>query len=448
MTRLTRLTLLAVAALLAAVGASTLALAVVHDQTGASADGHLEGDATWAPGERPAPPIRLTDQTGRPLSLGSLHGDVVMLTFLDTHCREICPTIGAQLASVQRAFPRGQQPVIVVVSVNPAKDSPSSARTFAANMGWSGRWHWLMGDRQQLSRVWQSYGIDVRKLNNDIAHSGAVYLVDKAGDERSGYLSPIAPTLIAHDVKALTGQAASTGLPVLPLIGYLFAASVAAVLVIRLRADASPQDQDDPQRAALPQGFSQRLAAKPAVTVLCTAGLAVVLTLVIAEVSGSPTAAASSAATSSSASGAVIPASARKPSPSLQGAQPLSPGRKPAHVVPGRVTFINFWASWCTPCQQEAPDIARFVRKLPSGASFLGVDVNDRPSNALAFMRRYGLHYAMLSDPDGTLLRRFHAMGLPTTVAIDRHGRIAVALFGPQTQASLQEVLHTLQAEK
>ena len=97
----------------------------------------LHGDAVWAAGARPAPPMRLRDQRGQVVSLADLRDRVLLVTFMDSHCTKECPVEGHQLAVVQRAFPPRSRPEIVVVSVNPA-DTPRSARRFARLRGWHG----------------------------------------------------------------------------------------------------------------------------------------------------------------------------------------------------------------------------------------------------------------------------------------------------------------------
>jgi protein SCO1 len=165
----------------------------------------LDGEATWAVGARPAPAITtLRDQTGHHFSLTALHGRPVAIEFWDSHCNQECPLAGRGLAAAERSLPRAQRPVLVVVSVNPL-DTPASSR--AAIRRWNlrgvGPWHWLMGTRAQLAPVWRAYRIAVVPSPTDISHTEALYLIDRRGDERSGYLYPYIPARVAHDMRML-----------------------------------------------------------------------------------------------------------------------------------------------------------------------------------------------------------------------------------------------------
>ena len=186
--------------------AATVALAVGFVAHGSPASSgspvRLQGDAVWAAGARPAPPVRLRDQDGRAVSLAELRGRVLLVTFMDSHCTTECPVEGHQLAVVQRTSPPRSRPEIVVVSVNPA-DTPRSVRRFARLRGWHGPWRWLMGSSAELGRVWSAYGIEVDPTSHDIIHSAALYIVDRRGDERSGYVAPFLPKLVTADVRAL-----------------------------------------------------------------------------------------------------------------------------------------------------------------------------------------------------------------------------------------------------
>lgn len=169
----------------------------------------LHGQATWAAGVRPAPAITaLRDQSGRIFSLGSLHGRTVTMAFFDSYCKQACPLEGRALAAAEQALPAAQRPVLVVVSVNP-HDTPASTRAAARKWGLAGvaPWHWLRGSHVQLARVWRDYHIFVAPpANGDITHTEAVYLIDRRGDERSGYLYPFMPRSVSLDLRTLAAE--------------------------------------------------------------------------------------------------------------------------------------------------------------------------------------------------------------------------------------------------
>ena len=98
----------------------------------------------------------------------------------------------------------------------------------------------------------------------------------------------------------------------------------------------------------------------------------------------------------------------------------------------GQVVVLNFWASWCGPCQDEAPVLQRWHRRLSKqGGGVLGIDVLDVTSDAKAFVRKYGLTYTQVRDPDGSHLSDFGVRQYPETVVVDRRGRIAAVQRGP-----------------
>jgi cytochrome c biogenesis protein CcmG, thiol:disulfide interchange protein DsbE len=119
----------------------------------------------------------------------------------------------------------------------------------------------------------------------------------------------------------------------------------------------------------------------------------------------------------------------------------------PPHVtlasLSGRPALVNFWASWCHPCRREAPELQRLAALPPLGARLVGVDFTDDRAAARAFIREQGWRYPNLRDPDGTVGRRYGVEGLPTTFVIDRRGRIAETLRGPQTAATLERAVNS-----
>ena len=166
----------------------------------------LYGDATWAAGSVPAPAINaLHDQSGARFTLGSLHGHTVAIAFFDSYCHQECPLEGHQLAAAERSLPRAERPELVVVSVNP-KDNAASVARAIRDWGLAGvaPWHWLMGTHRQLAKVWAAYNIQVSPpIDGDINHTEALYLLDRRGDERAGYLWPFASRFATYDMRVL-----------------------------------------------------------------------------------------------------------------------------------------------------------------------------------------------------------------------------------------------------
>jgi cytochrome oxidase Cu insertion factor (SCO1/SenC/PrrC family) len=166
----------------------------------------LHGQAVWKAGARRAPNIRLRDQTGSVVTLASLRGRPVVLTFLDSQCKSSCPIVGRQLGSVLRRLPATERPTLVIVSVNHAGDTPVGIRRALAEWHLNGAWavHWLnASSRAQLASVWRSYGVRVVPTTNDVVHSLALYLIDRRGYERTAYLFPFLQGFVQRDLARL-----------------------------------------------------------------------------------------------------------------------------------------------------------------------------------------------------------------------------------------------------
>lgn len=179
--------------------------AVVHPALPA-----FHGQAVWHAGARPAPEFTLTDQTGATVSLRSFRGRPVLLTFLDSLCRQSCPVAGRQIASILRRLPVAKRPVLVVISVDHPGDTPKAIGHALAAWGLAGPWetHWLNAPtRARLAAVWRAYGVTVEPSTNDIVHSLTLYLVDRSGDERTAYLFPFLPAFVQRDLAMLASRA-------------------------------------------------------------------------------------------------------------------------------------------------------------------------------------------------------------------------------------------------
>jgi cytochrome c biogenesis protein CcmG/thiol:disulfide interchange protein DsbE len=106
----------------------------------------------------------------------------------------------------------------------------------------------------------------------------------------------------------------------------------------------------------------------------------------------------------------------------------------------GKVVVLNFWASWCPPCKQEAPVLARWQPRLQAkGATIVGVDVLDLRSDAHRFIAEHKLDFPHLRDQDGSRLKSFQVVGYPETVVLDRQGRIGATSRGPIDDAFFEK---------
>ncbi len=178
-----------------------------------------------------------------------------------------------------------------------------------------------------------------------------------------------------------------------------------------------------------------------ALALLFLFALAAALTVVQPRTSNGGARAAESVAArlaAAKADGAVAPSFAL---PSIQGTGTIS-----LQNFRGRVVVLNFWASWCGPCREEAPQLqAVWQAYRGRGVQFLGVDHRDDRTAAIAFQRRYGISYPSVSDPAGELSARYRMIGVPTTFVIDGAGRIRFRFVGkvdaPLLRGALAQVL-------
>jgi cytochrome c biogenesis protein CcmG, thiol:disulfide interchange protein DsbE len=102
----------------------------------------------------------------------------------------------------------------------------------------------------------------------------------------------------------------------------------------------------------------------------------------------------------------------------------------------GRVLVVNFWASWCEPCELEAPILERVARRYRRGGDVLvvGVDVQDLREKALGFVTRNGLSYPSLRDGGDSAQRSYQVAAMPETFVVDPQGRIALKIPGQITR--------------
>jgi len=103
----------------------------------------------------------------------------------------------------------------------------------------------------------------------------------------------------------------------------------------------------------------------------------------------------------------------------------------------GQVVFLNFWATWCPPCREEMPSIEQLHRELRGqGLVVLAVDVDEAPERVARFVKDFRLGFPVLLDAGSHVFSSYGAPGLPTTILIDRQGRVIGGALGPRDWAS------------
>jgi cytochrome c biogenesis protein CcmG, thiol:disulfide interchange protein DsbE len=112
----------------------------------------------------------------------------------------------------------------------------------------------------------------------------------------------------------------------------------------------------------------------------------------------------------------------------------------------GRWVLVNFWASWCAPCQAEAPALESFQHQHEQqGFTVLGINLDDTTDDATSFVRRYGLTYPQLREGDGRDRRDAYGMkGFPESFLVDPRGKLALIRRGPVNEAYLRQMVGPL----
>ena len=113
----------------------------------------------------------------------------------------------------------------------------------------------------------------------------------------------------------------------------------------------------------------------------------------------------------------------------------LAGGQVSLSDLRGRVVFVNFWATWCGPCRDEAPSLARLYAALrPEGFELLGVSIDSAADRGaiLEFQEEFALSFPILVDPGKEAYRAYGATGVPESFLIDGSGRLVERFIGPR----------------
>jgi protein SCO1 len=165
-------------------------------------------EGSLMPKGMPAPNFRLKNQDGETVSMRSLRGRPVVVTFLYTTCQDSCPI---QAQTVRGALDElGHDVPALAIAVDPPRDTPERAQAFLAKQRATGRIDFVLGSRAELRPVWEDFAILPQSVTQE--HQARFTLVDKRGFQRIGYPGAEAtPERLAHDLRLLEREASPTG---------------------------------------------------------------------------------------------------------------------------------------------------------------------------------------------------------------------------------------------
>jgi protein SCO1/2 len=197
------------AVILVALGVLVIAAACGGDGGGAAA-GDASAFRSRFEGAELSPPrqtndFALRDQRGDLVRFSDQRGRVLLVTFLYTKCPDVCPLIAENLnAALRELGPDRAEVRVLAVSVDPEGDSPSAVRAYSRRHRLLPEFHYLVGTRGELERVWKAYGVSAVARDPELVdHSAYTLLVDREGLGRVLFDAAARPTEIAHDVHVL-----------------------------------------------------------------------------------------------------------------------------------------------------------------------------------------------------------------------------------------------------
>jgi protein SCO1/2 len=183
---------------------AVLLVAFVLAGCGGSKAPQLAGQALDPPVR--APDFALVDQSGRKVSVSAQRGRWLVVTFLYTHCPDVCPLIAAQLNRAIATRPgRQAQLQVIAVSVDPKRDTLAAVKSYVVTHRLAPRFRWAIGSQAQLARVWRAYHVAAQPgPRGTVTHSTFEILIDPEGNERVIYDATVTSGELAGDLAKLT----------------------------------------------------------------------------------------------------------------------------------------------------------------------------------------------------------------------------------------------------
>jgi cytochrome oxidase Cu insertion factor (SCO1/SenC/PrrC family)/thiol-disulfide isomerase/thioredoxin len=359
---------------------------------------------------RPLPALRLIDAGGKPFAFSAWRGKYVVLASTLTLCHEVCPMTTAALTALTgqlREAGLANRVVVAEATVDPWRDTPARLRAYRRLTGTD--FALLTGSPAQIRRLWKFFGVyyarvpqgkppDIDWLTHkpetlDVDHTDGLFVIDPAGQERvvdegtadvGGRLSPALYALLNDMGRKNLAH------PQLPWTATEVLDDVYHLMGAQLPASAIPKVTPPSPTAA-----RQALAGSPA-----TLG------------------------------------SLHQQAGQLLGSADALTTR--LHALRGYPVVLNAWASWCGPCRSEFGIFASASAAYGKRVAFLGVNTNDNAGEARSFLAQHPVSYPSYQSASTQLSPLAQLEGLPTTIFIDRSGKVVDVHAGQyETQVAL-----------
>lgn len=157
-----------------------------------------------------APPLQLRNYKGENVNIASYKGKAVLVTFIYTHCPDVCPLIVSNFRTTQALLgAQSAKAQIVAVSVDSRGDTPKTVAKFLATHRMTARMQYLIGSSKELARVWKAWGVGSERDAQSpelVEHTGLVYGISASGKIMTLYPGNYKPAEIAHDVPLLAAR--------------------------------------------------------------------------------------------------------------------------------------------------------------------------------------------------------------------------------------------------
>lgn len=184
------------------------------DTAATAKSGAATAEGTYAGGEatppKAAPALKLKNYLGEAVDLAEYKGKAMLVTFIYTHCPDICPLIVSHLKTAQAELgPEAKNLQIVAVSTDPAGDNPQTVAKFLRDHGMTGKMQYLIGSPAELGRVWSDWNIVAKRAKTGrdlVEHSALIYGIAADGKITTLYPANFDPSQIVHDVPLLEQQ--------------------------------------------------------------------------------------------------------------------------------------------------------------------------------------------------------------------------------------------------